>query len=394
MNGFFLTLRRWLPLFGLTVATFVFNTTEFIPIGLLSDIGRSFGIGEAQTGLLISVYAWMVALLSLPLMMLAARVPYRRLLLGTVAFFVLCHVASGFASSFGMLMASRIGVACTHAIFWSIVSPIAVRIAPRGKDAVALGMILGGSSIAMIVGLPLGRAIGLHLGWRASFFGIAGCAAALFLLLLCCFPNVAPQKQQSFRFGELLRRKSLMVLNIFTLLLVTAHYTAYSYIEPFLAQAAHISDHAITVSLMVFGLAGIISSVLFSLAFRRYAGLFALLPGAGITCLLLGLPLFAASFLSIALLCVLWGMCITTFNLVAQTTVLHYAPKDTTLAMAMYSGIYNVGIGLGSVIGGRVESQMSVGCIGYVGGGIALLALAFYALSLRPYTRELCARRS
>ena len=373
MNSIRLTLARWLPLVGLTIAAFVFNTTEFIPIGLLTDIAHSFGITEAHAGLLISVYAWMVALLSLPLMVLASRVPYRLLLLGTVTLFVLCHIASGFAGSFGMLMASRLGVACTHAVFWAIVSPLAVRVAPRGRDATALGMILGGTSIAMIVGLPLGRAIGLHLGWRASFLCIAGCAAAVLLLLACCFPRISSDgASRHIDLPALLRRKSLLALNTFTLLLVTAHYTAYSYIEPYLLQVAHVSNNVITLILMLFGLAGIVSSVLYSCQFRRHAMAFILTPVIGITCLV-----------SIIALCIFWGMSITSFNLVAQSGVIHFAPQDTMLAMAMFSGIYNIGIGLGSVIGGSVETRISLSSIGYVGGAIALLALVFLGVRRR-----------
>lgn len=393
MNSIRLTLARWLPLVGLTIAAFVFNTTEFIPIGLLTDIAHSFGITEAHAGLLISVYAWMVALLSLPLMVLASRVPYRLLLLGTVTLFVLCHIASGFAGSFGMLMASRLGVACTHAVFWAIVSPLAVRVAPRGRDATALGMILGGTSIAMIVGLPLGRAIGLHLGWSASFLCIAGCAAAVLLLLACCFPRISSDgASRHIDLPALLRRKSLLALNTFTLLLVTAHYTAYSYIEPYLLQVAHVSNNVITLILMLFGLAGIVSSVLYSCQFRRHAMAFILTPVIGITCLLFGMQLFSASLVSIIALCIFWGMSITSFNLVAQSGVIHFAPQDTMLAMAMFSGIYNIGIGLGSVIGGSVETRISLSSIGYVGGAIALLALVFYALRFHAYMRDFCAR--
>ena len=115
-----IALREWMPVIVLMCCTFVFNTSEFIPIGLLSDIAADFGITEARAGLLITVYA------------AVARMECRRLMLGVLGLFIASHVLSGLSSSYAMLMASRIGVACAHAVFWSIVSPLAVRVAPKG----------------------------------------------------------------------------------------------------------------------------------------------------------------------------------------------------------------------------------------------------------------------
>ena len=84
----------WFPLLLLTLAGFTFNTSELIPIGLLSDIAGSFGVSEARAGLLITVYAWVVALMSLPLMLLFARVEYRRLMTGVVTLFFVSHIAT------------------------------------------------------------------------------------------------------------------------------------------------------------------------------------------------------------------------------------------------------------------------------------------------------------
>ncbi len=110
-------LKQMLPLVGLTISAFIFNTSEFMPIGLLIDISRSFSMTEAQTGTMITVYAWVVAVLSLPLMLLTCNIESRRLLLGTVALFLAGQIGSGLAVSFWMLMLARVSVACAHAVF-------------------------------------------------------------------------------------------------------------------------------------------------------------------------------------------------------------------------------------------------------------------------------------
>lgn len=182
-----MTWRNWLPLIGLTCAAFVFNTSEFIPIALLTDIAFDFHTTEAHAGMLISVYAWMVMLLSLPLMILVSKINLRKLMLWVVVCFVLFQVLSSLSSTYSMLMFSRIGVACTHSIFWSIVSPLAVSLVPQNHRPLALSMIVTGTSVAMILGMPLGRIIGLHVGWRMTFLSIGIFSFAVFLYFILLF---------------------------------------------------------------------------------------------------------------------------------------------------------------------------------------------------------------
>ena len=190
-------LKLWAPVAGLTLSAFIFNTSEFIPIGLLSDIARDFQITESQAGTIITVYAWIVTVLSLPLMLLASKVEFKKLLLGILGLFVVSHFLSAVAPSFITLMLSRAGVAFSHSIFWSIASPLAVRIAPQGKRATALSLVVTGTAVAMIAGLPLGRMVGLYMGWRATFFSIGLVALAVAIFLLFIFPRVPASTQGS-----------------------------------------------------------------------------------------------------------------------------------------------------------------------------------------------------
>ena len=134
--------KSWLPVIGLTFSAFVFNTSEFVPIGLLSDIATDFQISEAHAGLLITIYAWVVALVSLPLMMLLSKLKYCKLLFMVIGLFIASHLLSAIANTYLLLMISRIGVACSHAIFWSIASPLAVQVAPNGQRSVALSLLI------------------------------------------------------------------------------------------------------------------------------------------------------------------------------------------------------------------------------------------------------------
>ena len=158
-----MTMRELLPLVTLTLSAFLLNTSEFVPIGLLTDIAGAFSLSESGAGAMISVYAWAVALLSLPLMLAASRVPPRSLIVSVLAVFCAGQVASALAPTFELLVASRLIVAAAHAIFWSVASPFAVRVAAPGRSALAMSLIVTGTSVAMIFGLPLGRALGLSV---------------------------------------------------------------------------------------------------------------------------------------------------------------------------------------------------------------------------------------
>lgn len=368
-------LKLWAPVAGLTLSAFIFNTSEFIPIGLLSDIARDFQITESQAGTIITVYAWIVTVLSLPLMLLASKVEFKKLLLGILGLFVVSHFLSAVAPSFITLMLSRAGVAFSHSIFWSIASPLAVRIAPQGKRATALSLVVTGTAVAMIAGLPLGRMVGLYMGWRATFFSIGLVALAVAIFLLFIFPRVPANTQGSSvaNLPGILKNPALIGVYVLTALIFTANFTGYSYIEPFMAQVAHMPESEITFSLTLFGVAGILASIFFSRCYEQHPKFFFATGTFGVGIFLALMELSSAHIWSAMLLCVFWGITFTIFGLVFQAVVIRLEPQSTPIAMSIYSGIANVGIGSGALVGGWVCSIPAIEWIGYAGAVFAFL---------------------
>lgn len=379
MKGLREWISHWLPLIGLTLAAFVFNTSEFIPIGLLSQIGQSFQITGALAGQIISVYSWVVALCSVPLILLFARVDCRKLFLWIMLLFVVFNALSGFSSSFGFLLASRVGVALTHSLFWAIFVPMAARITPKGKESAGIGMVMSGTAIAMIVGVPIGRAIGLVWGWRTTLFLIASFAAVVYILLLIILPEVKSNVTISLRkLPELLKKKALISVYVLTLIVITGNYTGYSFIELFLGQTANLGASTITFTLSAFGISGILGSWLFAHCFDRNPHRFTVAAVGGLTLVLLLSRVAAMQPMMMILSCVVWGLTFTAYDLVCSADIVRLAPEADTIAMALYSGIFNAGIACGTMIGGTVLSHISIAATIPIGGCIVAIGLAFY----------------
>ncbi|EGP1154705.1 sugar transporter [Salmonella enterica] len=381
----------WLRVVTLAIAAFIFNTTEFVPVGLLSDIAESFHMQTAQVGIMLTIYAWVVAVMSLPFMLLTSQMERRKLLICLFVLFIASHVLSFLAWNFTVLVISRIGIAFAHAIFWSITASLAIRLAPAGKRAQALSLIATGTALAMVLGLPIGRVVGQYFGWRTTFFSIGMGALITLLCLIKLLPKLPSEHSGSLKSLPLLfRRPALMSLYVLTVVVVTAHYTAYSYIEPFVQNVAGLSANFATVLLLILGGAGIIGSLVFGKLGNRHASsLVSIAIALLVVCLLLLLPA-ADSEAHLAILSIFWGIAIMVIGLGMQVKVLALAPDATDVAMALFSGIFNIGIGAGALVGNQVSLHWSMSAIGYIGAIPACAALVWAVLIFRkwPVTLE------
>ena len=303
-------MREWLSLIGMTVSAFVFNTSEFMPIGLLTDIGHEFFLTEAEAGIMITAYAWVVAIFSLPLMLAVSKIEYRKLLLGVIAVFGVGQALSCVVPNYPLLVAARLVVAASHCIFWSIAAPIASQLVTKEHRPLAISMIATGTSIAVIFGLPLGRLIGIYLGWRITFLCVAVITLIIFAYLWSVFPKLAVTKSFSLhQLPALFKNKALIGVYVLTFLYATSYYTGYSYIEPFLLQVAQLSDDIVTIVLTIFGAAGLIGSFLCSKFYNHFRFKFIRAIMCSIAISLLLLYPAAGSMYTVIALCVFWGIC-------------------------------------------------------------------------------------
>jgi DHA1 family inner membrane transport protein len=159
----------YFALVTLAVAIFLSVTTEMLPTGLLPEMSADLGVRESLIGLTVSVFAFTVVLSSAPLTTLVRRVPRHSLVVIVLVVLAASTFATAIAPNYGVLVASRVVGGLAHGVFWSVVGAYSAYLVPRHQLGRAVSITLGGGSLAFVLGVPLGTALGHAIGWRASF---------------------------------------------------------------------------------------------------------------------------------------------------------------------------------------------------------------------------------
>ncbi|CEF57197.1 sugar efflux transporter [Acetobacter ghanensis] len=240
----------------LSVGTFIWLVTEIMPIGLLTDIAQGLHVSPGQAGLLVTGYAWLVAVTAIPLTLLTSGVDRRTLVAGLLLLAGCVDVACAFVTNYAVMAVLRIILAFGHGIFWSVIAGVAVRLAPDMPVARATGWAFGGVAVGFAAGIPLASAIGQWLGWRAAFAVCGVSALVVFAAVLALLPAM-PAQRRHLDLRRLLRQPVFAYIAVLTMLVITAHFTAYTYVVPLLQDIPHSPEHLIPVLLLVYGVSGI-----------------------------------------------------------------------------------------------------------------------------------------
>ena len=360
-------------------AAFIFNTTEFVPVALLTDIGQSFDMQSSDVGLMMTVYAWTVMIMSLPAMLATGDMERKGLLLKLFVIFIIGHIISVIAWNYWILLIARMCIAVAHSLFWAITASLVMRVAPKNKKTQAIGMLAIGTSLATILGLPLGRLVGQLVGWRITFAIIAALALVVMVFIMRLLPNLPSKNAGSLSSLPILAKRPLLIgLYATTVIIVSAHFTAYTYIEPFMVQIGELDPNLATIILLVFGVSGITASVIFNRLYRFGPTQF--ISGAMILLTIsLTFMLASASYTATMFtLAFIWGIGISCIGLALQMRGLQLAPDATDVASAIYSGIFNAGIGAGALFGNQIAHHIGLEYIGFSGAALAMIALGIF----------------
>jgi len=375
------------PLLALSAGAFGIGVTEFAPMGLLPVIARDLHVSIPAAGLLISAYALGV-MLGAPLMTLSTgRMRRRTLLIALAGIFTLGNLLSAVSTGYGMLMVARVVTSLNHGAFFGVGSIVAAGLVPPDRRAGAVAAMFMGLTIANVVGVPLATWAGEELGWRASFWGIAGLGLLTMAALRLTLPDrPAPTGGDALAELRVLRRGPVLAALGLTVLGSSAMFTVFTYIAPILREETGASLGFVTAMLVTYGLGLTVGNWLGGRFADRSVDLTLIVTLAALSAILVVFALLMAYAAPTAILVFLWG--VASFALVPplQVRVMTAAADAPNLASSVNIGAFNLGNAIGAALGGAVIA----GGLGYPAvalAGAATSALGLLAILLVPGDR-------
>lgn len=372
--------RPWLAVSAVGLATFSVVTTEMLPVGLLTSIAGSLGTSMGRAGLMISLPALLAALFAPLVVMAAGGMDRRRILCGLQALLVLANLASALAPSLIWLLAARVLVGFCMGGIWAIAGGLAARLVPQASMGLATSIIFGGVAAASVLGVPLGALIGDFAGWRWAFGGMAGFSALVLALHMAVLPALPATGSASLRqFSHQLANRRLQAGLALTLLLVAGHFMSFTFVRPLLLTVSGFDAQWMSALLLAYGIAGIAGNFLAGIiAARRTV--------PSLAAIAMGLLLAPVLFLSVGdsptgggAVLLVWGLAYGGVSVGLMTWMMQAAPRAVEIATALYVGVFNIGIALGSWAGGQLVDGWGLHATLWLSGGLAAAALLLSA---------------
>lgn len=365
-----------ISLFALFLSTFAIGTTEFIIAGLLPQVSGDLGVSIPTGGFLVTAYAIGVAIGGPILSLSLARLPGRMAILLLLAAFTIGQVACAVAPTYETMLAARVLVAATHGAIFGVGAILATHLVSAERAGRAVSYLLAGVTVANVLGVPAGAAIGTALGWRASFWsvGVLGLVAIVAVLLLVPKTETAQQKPVSLLSQVHVLGRPVVFLTFLVLIFgMIGQFALLTYIVPVLNEVSGIDLSTIPWLLLCFGIGSTVGVLVGGRLsdWKTLPSLVGILVAQAATYALISLTI--GNGLAMSILMVVWGAVGFAFGAPAQARILSASSDAPNLASTLIPSAYNIGIAVGAVVGGLLLGA---------GGSYAMLPLIGVAASL------------
>ena len=372
---------------ALAAGAFGIGTTEFIIMGLLTQVSQDLGISIPTAGSLISGYAFGVAV-GAPVLTLATRHwPRKQLLLALMLIFIAGNIAAVFAPSYGSLMAARVLTSLTHGTFFGVGAVVATSLVAKDKQASAIALMFSGLTLATLLGVPAGTWIGQHFGWRMSFAAVAVIGVAALGILAAFVPRKLPQTAPAALRDELsiLASTPLWLGLGMTVFGFGGVFALYTYVEPLLSQITHMGPTGVAVALLLFGAGSAVGNIAGGkLADHGVLRALWMTLGALVAVLVLGRWAFSQSGAVAMVYVALLG--VVAFATVApmQMRVMQgVGSQGATLASSLNISAFNLGNALGAWVGGSLIAGVGLLSIAWGAAALSAIGLVLVGMSQR-----------
>ncbi|MDY0746380.1 MFS transporter [Paucibacter sp. R3-3] len=373
---------------ALALAAFGIGTTEFVILGLLSNVASDLAVSIPVAGWLVTGYALAVAIGAPAMAIATAKLPRKQALVGLMGIFIVGNVLCAVATGYSMLMLARVVTALCHGAFFGIGAVVASGLVAEDKRASAVALMFTGLTLANVLGVPLGTALGQAWGWRATFWAVALIGVVALAALVLLLPREAVQQKTDLR-RELcvFRERGVWMALGMTVFSSGSMFAMFTYIAPILGEVTGLSPHAISGTLLVIGVGLTIGNVVGGrLAdwklMPTLVGLFIAM--AAVQLIFTGA---AHSTIGAEIAVFAWAMIAFAAVPALQIGVVTQAHEAPNLASTLNIGAFNVGNALGAWAGGRmILAGAPLNFVPLAGALLAIggLTLALFALNRRP----------
>ncbi|MGA6169683.1 MFS transporter [Streptomyces sp. NPDC012600] len=382
--------RGWPAVAAVAGATFTVVTSEMLPVGLLTPIGDALGVSGGTAGLTLTITG-LVGAVSAPLLTpLLGRFDRRTVLCALMAVLAVGNLLAAWSPGFAVMVAARVLVGIGMGGVWAIAASLAVRLVPPRAVGSATSLIFSGIAVASVLGVPAGAYIGELADWRAAFVTVGVLALAVLIALAALLPRLPAE--HGVRLGGVLRlsgeprvRTGLAVVA----LLVTGHFAAYTYVRPVLEEVSGAGAGMIGTLLLVYGVAGVAGNFVAGAGAGRSPRSTLLVISAVLAATVALVPVLGGSVLTAGVLLAVWGLSYGGVSVSTQTWLLASAPEAREAASSLFVGVFNGAIALGALVGGLAADGAGVTAVMWLGGALAVTALAVTALGRAPSSGRL-----
>ena len=366
----------------LALISFLIGSSQFVTSGFLDQIAVSMRISVASAGQFTTVYALVYAIVTPIIVSLTAKIDRKKIIMCSFAIFILGNILSYFASSVVLFTISRIIVALGAGISVVIILSIASQIAPFGKKASSIAIVTIGFTIALIIGIPIGRLLSTSFGWQSVFLDISLLSIIAIFIIYFFIPKVENDQNTSIKEQlKLFKNPKVIIGLLITLFWLSGYALVYVYISPFLTQGLKLHSNLVVSALFAFGIACLVGSKIGGYCADKYGVINTLLVSMICDIVALSfLTIFTNSTLCIFIFLFFWSAAVWSVQPAQLSNLTSLVPSQSSMILGLNQSVSQISMAVGSVLGGTIISffpMLSLAWIGNIGVLISIILVIF-----------------
>nr|WP_304665401.1 MFS transporter [Pseudomonas savastanoi] len=369
----------------MALSAFAIGTTEFVIMGLLPDVAADLGVSIPGAGWLVTGYALGVAVGAPFMAMATAKLPRKAALVTLMGIFIIGNLLCALASYYNVLMFARVVTALCHGAFFGIGSVVAAGLVPANRRASAVALMFTGLTLANVLGVPLGTALGQYAGWRSTFWAVTVIGVIALIGLIRFLPTNRNEEKLDMR-AELaaLKGAGIWLSLTMTALFSASMFTLFTYIAPLLGEVTGVSPKGVTWTLLLIGLGLTAGNVIGGKMADRRVSSTLIAVFVSMAVISTALSWTSAALIPTEITLFLWAVAAFAAVPALQINVVTFGKAAPNLVSTLNIGAFNVGNALGAWVGGSVIAHgLGLTSVPLAAAMLAVLALLITLITFR-----------